>query len=225
MAAFSRSAGWALERYLRRIAPAVCLEGTDEAEAAWQTLRGDCPNRRFLLYYWTEAGLPLMLYGFRRDGLLGRDLAFVHDETLGGRVTADVLRRLGRDRLALRHRRPGTLARDVGKLARATAPIGMAVDGRGPYGHVGAPFARLARQAEVIAVPLGVRVRHASKLRLAGPVALPRRGTEITFSLGRPIDCRLAGDDLRGRLQAELDSASASESMRRGVSRVATAGG
>lgn len=224
MAAFSRSAGWALERYLRRVGPAVRFEGADAVEAAWQKLRGDRPDRRFLLYYWTEAGLPLMLYGCRRDGLLGRDLAFVHDETLGGRITADVLRRLGQDRLPLRHRRPGTLARDVRKLARSTASLGMAVDGRGPYGEVGEPFARLVRQSAFVAVPLGVRVRNASTLRLAGPVVLPRGGTEITFALGHPVDGSLDVDDLRERLQRALESASSGGGMRLGATRVATAG-
>ncbi len=178
-----------------------------------------------MLYYWTEAGLPLMLYGSREEGLLGRDLAFVHDDTLGGRVTADVLRRLGRRAWLLRHRHAGPLARDLGRLIRSSESIGIAVDGRGPYGHVGAEFARLAERCEAVSVPLGIRLTPAVRLRLAGPVQLPRAGAELTLSVGAPIDCAVDSRTLRSRLQRGLEVASSMAGTRSGVlTRAASAG-
>ncbi|MDG2307365.1 MAG: hypothetical protein P8R42_22490 [Candidatus Binatia bacterium] len=206
------------------MAPVVRLEGVEPAEAAWQKLRQDSPNRHFILYYWIEGALPLMLYGCRGGGLLGRDLAFVCDETLSGGIAADVLRRLGWEHMLLRHRRPGTLARDVGKLVRATGSIGIAVDGRGPYREVGSSFARLARQSEAIAVPLGIRVRGSLSLPLPGPVAIPRKGTQVDLALGQPVDCSLEVADLLERLQSALDSASSAQRPRGDAARVVAAG-
>ncbi len=222
--AFSRSVGGALHAYLRRVAPGVRFGGAPVAEAAWGELLRARPDRRIFLYYWTEAGLPLMLYGCREDGVLGRDLAFVHDETVGGRVTADVVRRLGRDGWPLRHRSQGELARDVAKLIGSSKSIGIAVDGRGPYGRVGPEFPRLAARCEAIAVPLGIRTMGGARLRLAGPVHVPRRGTEVALALGAPIDCAVASDDLVERLQVGLEAASSAAGGVDAVARAAGAG-
>ena len=202
--------GWlaaALLAYLRSVAGSTRPVGAADAARAWADL--EAGGRRLFLYYWTETGIPLILWGCMENLRLDRELAFVHDETLGGRVTGEVVRRLGRAGWPLRHARPGTRARDVGRLIASSTSIGMAVDGRGPYRQVGAAFARLVERAGAVAVPLAIHASRSVRLHLGGPLDLPRRGTALAVRFGSPIDCTLAHQDLRARLQSELEAASA----------------
>lgn len=201
-----RGAAGLLAAGLEQFARGPALRGAETVQAAWDEIGRAHPGRRRILYYWTEAGLPLMLYGFRNGSWLGRDLVIVHDETLGGRVTAALVRRMGRPLWRLRHRRQGEMARDLGGLIRDGRPVALAVDGRGPYGSVGPEFARFVAGCDAIAVPLGVRMESSVRLRLTGPIRLPRRGAEVELLLGEPLDSRNPSGDLRGALEEALEA-------------------
>lgn len=184
------------------------LVGHDGLARAWSDVRASTPGRRRIVYYWTEADVPLIVYERLEGGALGEDLTFVHDRTIGGRLARELLERDGRRVFELRHAHPGRLARDVGDLARSRWDFGIAVDGRGPYGRVHPGVARIAAQCEAVVVPLGVAWRRSVSVRLSGPLRLPRPGATISVKLGAPLDARAEGPLDRG-MQRNLDRACA----------------
>lgn len=194
--------------YVRSVAPSVGLVGHDALARAWSEIQATTLGRRRIVYYWTEADVPLIIYERREGGALGEDLTFVHDRTIGGRLARELLERDGRRVFELRHAHPGRLARDVGELARSSWDFGIAVDGRGPYGRVHPGVARIAAQCEAVVVPLGVAWRRSLSVRLSGPLQLPRRGAAISVMLGAPLDARTEAG-LDRSMQRNLDRACA----------------
>lgn len=183
-------AGPILARWVRASAPRHPALGTHAAHEELEATRSAHPGRRLLLYYWIEDVLPIILTDTRRRGESGdwaRDVRFVCDDTIGGRVAERLLAGLGRQTMRLRWKNPMERIRDLQTILRSGTPMGIAVDGHGPYGRVGEAFSRLASSSQAIAVPLAAvpaRVRH---VRANALLAMPRRRSPIAIALGDPI--------------------------------------
>lgn len=219
----------ALDAHLRRVASTARAVGADAARARLRALHEELGGRRVLLFYWIEDALPLMLGARLAENLLQSEIAFIRDETIGGRIAAGMLERAGRPVRGLRTSPLAARARDVQELIRDPGWLGIAVDGRGPYRRVGRPFARLAARRDGFAVPLAARVDRAWTVRAGAPLRVPRRGTAVTVRFGEAILCRPGADAtlLQRLLQEALDEtgAAAERALRAGDAHAATASG
>lgn len=216
-----------LDGHLRRVARTARAVDAEAARARLRTLHEDLGGSRVLLFYWIEDALPLMLGARLAEDFLRSEIAFIRDETVGGRITSGMLERAGRPVRDLRTSPPAARARDVQDLIRDPGWLGIAVDGRGPYRRVGLPFARLAARRDGFAIPLAARVDRAWTVRAGAALRIPRRGTAVTVRFGEPIPCRPGADAtlLQRLLQDGLDEtvAAAERALRGGVARAASA--
>ena len=217
----------ALDGHLRRVAATAYAVDAEASRARLRALHEDLGGRRVLLFYWIEDALPLMLGARLAEDLLRSEIAFIRDETIGGRITSGMLERTGRPVRDLRTTPAAARTRDVQDLICDPGWLGIAVDGRGPYRRVGRPFARLAARRDGFAIPLAARVDRAWTVRAGATLRIPRRGTSVTVRFGEPILCRSGADAtlLQLVLQQGLDEtvAAADRALRGGVARAATA--
>lgn len=201
--------GRALYRRLAAVAPTVRVLGAEGARARFAAARDMAPNRRVFLYYWIEDAVPLMLYALRDDGIVDGRLRFVCDDTLGGRVVAEAVARLGHEQQPLRLTNQALRVRDVQSLILEGSAIGIAADGRGPYRFVSAEMARLVRRCEAVALPLAVQADRSFRLWARATVFLPRANARLAVAAGEPVAASPDGRDLRSRLQEGLAGAGA----------------
>jgi lysophospholipid acyltransferase (LPLAT)-like uncharacterized protein len=135
-----------------------------------------------------------------------RNLQFVVDDSIGGRLSTGLIRELGHEILWLRRSSLGQRARDVQELIRSNQPIGIAVDTRGPYGRVQPSLPRLAARCGVPLVPVVARLSRAFPIWRRPWMGVPLPGTLLSFAVGDPV----RGDDSPEgvlRLQASLERA------------------
>lgn len=203
-------AGPILVRWVRAAAPRHPVLGDREARERLEAALSAHPGRRLVLYYWIEDVLPMVLTDTRFRGGSGhwaRGVRFVCDDTIGGRVAERLLAGLGRETVRLRWKNPMERIRDLQSILRSGSPLGIAVDGHGPYGRVGEGFARLASSARAVALPLAAvpaRVRH---LRANALLAVPRRSSPIAIALGDPIAAPAEGTPATSVFEAGLGRA------------------
>jgi hypothetical protein len=180
------------------VADSVQVVGLDAAAERVRRLDGT----RVFYCYWIEDALPLMLIESVRPHDLDPELAFVCDDTFGGRLTAAALAQLGRRVLPLRVSDAALRIRDVQGILRGSGSVGLAVDGRGPYGRVGRSLVSLIRNAEALAMPVAARAFPARSLRLRARLSVPRRGCRLGLVCGEPLCLQ---HDAAPALQAALD--------------------
>ena len=206
----SRSAaliGGALAAYVRRSARRVEPIGADTAMASLRAVRAAYPGRKIVLFYWIEDILPMMVIDRQQDARAGwsRDIEFICDDTYGGRVTECLLQSLGRRTLFLHRTKPVQRIRDLQAIVRSKAPMGITVDGGGPYGRVGAAFARLLDRTGAIAVPMSAVAARAWHVRLRAILSVPHPRTAVALTIGEPITEIGADDAGIARLQDALE--------------------
>jgi hypothetical protein len=183
--------GGAAATYLRAIAPKVTVAaGASMSLASLRAVRDRHPDRKLVVFYWIRDVLPMMLVDWKQRLATSdpsEDIQFVCDDSYGGRVAESVLRRLGRRTQALRWQRPLERIRDVQRILRSKAPMGIAVDGHGPYGQVGETFARLLSGSATLAVPVSAVARPSWVMPLRSRLLLPAPRAMASLSLGAPI--------------------------------------
>ena len=182
--------GAILARRVRQVAGSVEILGLERARGRLDAAREEFPGRKLVLFYWIEDVLPMMVTDAGARGLLApgaEEFRFVCDDSFGGRVAEALLSRLGRRTLLLRRRRPGERIRDLQRILRSREPMGIAVDGHGPYGRVGDAFPRLVESADACAVPLAAVADRAARVRLRALLAVPARRSRIAVEVGAPV--------------------------------------
>ncbi|MFM7142323.1 MAG: hypothetical protein ACKO2K_10480, partial [Alphaproteobacteria bacterium] len=168
----------------------VEVVGADAARARLDAVRDAHPGRKLVVFYWIEDVLPMMVADVRAGGLLGTGadaFRFACDDSLGGRVAESLLGRLGRRTLSLRWRSPGDRVRDLQRILRSSEPMGIAVDGHGPYGRVGDAFPRLVESARAIAVPVAAIADRSSWVWARAMLAVPRHGARLAVAVGEAV--------------------------------------
>ena len=188
--ALATVAGALLAARVRSIAGSVEVLGAAGARSRIEEARASFPGRKLVLFYWIEDVLPMMVADVHAGGLLDAgagEIRFACDDSLGGRVAESLLSRLGRRTLLLRWRRPAERIRDLQRILRSKEPMGIAVDGHGPYGRVGDAFPRMVESAGACAVPVAVVADRATRVRARALLAVPRRGARIAVAVGPPI--------------------------------------
>ena len=207
MPSLARTIGRATAGYLRVVGRSTRIAGADAARERLAALHAG--GRKVVLVYWTEEILPLVLAAWKADVRLGPgddDIEFMCDDSLGGRITAEVLARFGRRARIIHWSQSAARVRDVQELLRTDSPLGLAVDGTGPWGRVLPSIPRLIQRCGGVAVPI-VAVGNFSFLRIRARLALPRPGGRLACAVGDPIE--LADDlpDAAQALAAGLDRA------------------
>jgi hypothetical protein len=201
-------AGIGVARYLRRIARNVQVLENSEDGVEVATLRARFAGRRLVFCYWIEDILPLLLAGLARGSSLRsvmKDVEFLCDDSLGGRTTVAILDRLGRKWRLLHWFEHRARVQDIQELIRYDNPIGIAVDGHGPYGNVGSSFARLLEKQEAVAVPIGAQARPSWSVRLRARLSVPRPSSKVAVVSGSALDATVGTKVLREALQESLD--------------------
>jgi len=196
-------------RHLQKIAGGSEILGVqDVAVRLTEVLKS--PHKRVVLYYRIEDVLPLALV-FCASGaeLAGPilEVEFLCDDTYGGRVSASLLTEIGLTARFIHWSSLGARAQDVHQLIRSPAPLGLAVDGHGPYGMVGRSFSRFLKRTGAVAVPLAAGVSSAWHLRIRAPIVLPRHGTRVCVGVGDLVRADSGDEEFRVALQRALDAA------------------
>lgn len=208
---FAAAIGALLAARVRRLAASVEVVGADRARARLEGARAAFPGCKIVLFYWIEDVLPMMVADVRVRGLLAAgtgEIRFVCDDSVGGRVAESLLSRLGRRTLLLHRRSPAERLRDLQRILRSKEPMGIAVDGHGPYGRVGDAFPRMVESARACAVPLSVVADRGARVRLRALLSVPSARARIALEVGEPIGPESARCGA-GPFQAALDDARA----------------
>jgi len=203
----ARAIGSAIHRRLAAVAPSARREGLEEARTRLATFVRAAAGRRLFLAYWLEDVLPLMLYGCLGDKVVEGPLRFVCDDTAGGKITAEILTRMGQSHAPLRLGNDAVRVRDVQRLIVEPSVIGIAVDGRGPYRLVGRESARLVQRCDAVVLPLAIRVDRAWTIWPRPRIRLPRPRTSLVVVAGDPVEPGRDLDALRARMQSALETA------------------
>jgi hypothetical protein len=147
-------------------------------------------GRRVVFGYWTEDILPLLLALSTCDLRLGSkelDLEYLCDDTLGGLITAEVVRRFDRRVRILHAGHSMARVRDLQAIIRSPDSLGVAVDGTGPWGRVLPTIPRLIRECGGLAVPMAA-VGDFSYVRVRTRLAVPRPRGRLACVIGEEID-------------------------------------
>lgn len=203
-------AGRVLAAWVRATAGSHVVLGAAECRRRFEEARAAHPGRKVVLYYWIEDVLPMILSDQQGRGAAGDwagEVQFVCDDTIGGRVAERLLAGLGRRTLRLRWKNPMERIRDLQVILRSDTPMGIAVDGHGPYGRVGDPFARLVASARAVALPLSAAAGRARRVRANALLAVPRRRSPIAVGIGRALVAEGGSEPGAAALQAALDDA------------------
>jgi lysophospholipid acyltransferase (LPLAT)-like uncharacterized protein len=206
----------ALWRYLRLIGPTVrsSLEmPVGSGSDPWRCFRDlviEDRRKPHFLALWTTDHLNLLTLAFVRGQFAGiaRHLAFLVDDSLGGRVVAGVLQKQSLHSVFIRHADPAGRLRDLRALVELNAPLVLVVDGHGPYYQVGTGIASLAKAVRGVVWPCAARTYAPllipnSKVR----VELPRPFSTIAVALAPPIVAETVGNasELADSLRMHLD--------------------
>ncbi len=194
---------------LHRRAKCARPAGGEAARDRLADVRRRFPGRKVVFFYWQQDVLGLFVLARAPGavtGLLG-DVELACDDTFGGRVTVSVLRRLGGRWCRLSRSNLVERARDLQAIVRSPEPMGIAVDGNGPYGRVGREFSRLLTRCRAVAVPVAVECDRWVSVRARARMKLPCRDASVALGLGETIDGGSSVTDLHSRLEAGLAEA------------------
>jgi hypothetical protein len=209
-----------VSRRFARIAESIQLFAVADAWQRLAAVTSRWPNRKVLMCYFTEQ-MPILFVGLAsvryRVGTLPpsffTDIRVVRDDSIGGRLSAELLVRNGVTPLSLRWRSAAARAADLKEIIRVPRPIAIGVDSHGPYGQVGPAFARLVRRCDAVVIPVGIAADRTHRIRLRAPLAIPRVGARIAFAIGDPIDDPASGElasSIARSIHAARDAAQAS---------------
>lgn len=210
----------AIASSFRRRAAVLQVVGDEQAASSLEALfRAETPFAP-VVYYWQRDVISLFLLGTSnsRLGALLRELEYVCDDSFGGRVTAELLRRLG-GRPRCVHRGWSTeRLRELHRMLRSSTPIGIAIDGHGPYGVVRDEVGRLLSGARAVAVPVAVAASRSVPLHLRAVMLLPRRDARIAVTVGERVDVARVRDDAAAQMDGALRRAAEAARFQIGVS-------
>jgi hypothetical protein len=146
-----------------------------------------------IVCYWIEDAFLLILadYWLRtRSQERLPEFRPVCDDTFGGSVTKFLLEALGRKATTLRRHKGAERIADLQQIIRSRASIGIAVDGHGPYGRVGASFCRFAERCSALIIPIAARARFCLTPRLRARIAVPAPRIPVAVAVAAPISVR-----------------------------------
>ncbi len=192
----------------RAVAEGATVLGAAAARGCLDAARSAHPARKTILFYWIEDVLPMMVMDIRAREVLGGEteaFRFVCDDTFGGCVAESLLSRLGRRTLLLRRQRPAERIRDLQRIMRSIEPMGIAVDGHGPYGRVGEAFPRLVESAGAVALPVSVVADRSHRIWARASLLVPGRGATLAIAVGDPLPASAVGSGAEP-FQAALDA-------------------
>lgn len=198
--------------HLRAVARTAVPVGFEAAAERLRAIGAAHPGRKLIFCWWMEQALVQMaaLHVARGPGGYGLpsigETEFACDEYYGGQLTAEVLARAGATPVDLRWTRPAARAQDLRAIIRSARPLGIAVDGHGPYGRVGPAFARLVMRCGAVAVPLAAWPSRSRQVRIRVALAVPRRRTRLALVVGEPIAAEGSPAELAGRIQSGLEA-------------------
>lgn len=191
----------AIAAWLEKVSEGVDLYEARSIADVVRRRSGAC--RRSVFYYFNAdaVGLAVALLRLRRLGeAVYQELEIVHDESFGGIVTAGLVTTFGGRTRLLRRRYSADRAVDMLGLLRSTWSLAIAVDGRGPYGIVGEPFASFVRRSGAAAIPVAASISRGWRLPVRAPIRVPSRRGAIALSIGEPIDHGASSATLAERL-------------------------
>lgn len=183
-----RVLGRVLTPAFRELGTGLRIVGIDEAIEAVATLHAT--GRKLVFYHWSQDEGARLALAARPGMALGADVAYVADDTFGGRVGSEILRRLGRSTFLLRQSRVPTMMSDLRTIIATDSHISISADGRGPYFLVNPNLPRLVRSMGALAVPVRVLVSSSLvALRRPWPLVLPRPRSSVSVQIGQAIEC------------------------------------
>lgn len=179
-----------IARRMRRVGIGVRIVGEIEAAGRLARVLASPSVPRVAVFYWNSDALALSVVVGRRESALqraGSSVEILCDDSLGGRVSRELLGLLGVASRGLRWANEGERAQDLRAVFRSSTSFGLAVDGHGPYHQVGAAFPRLVHRCGAVAVPLAVVAGATWRIPGRAPLVMPKSGATISVELGEPI--------------------------------------
>jgi hypothetical protein len=171
------------------------IVGEEAAKAHLSGLRASCGSRSVVFFHWSEDEVPRLVASRRLGWGLGNDVAYVTDDTIGGRLGSEVLSRFGHRTVPFRASHPASRIEDARRLIRELGSLSISADARGPYRIVSRSLPQLVRSRRAIAVPVSVLSSRSIRLRRPGPIVLPLPGAQLAIALGSPV---VTGDQCGG---------------------------
>lgn len=214
----SSAAGAILWKYLRVVGPTlrcVLKVPRSEIQDPLEALRASvfsASTRPAFVALWTTDHINLLAFAFAATELkqIARDLAFLVDDSLGGRIVKEVLKRENLTYISIRTTDAAGRLKDLRALLELRTPLVLVVDGHGPYFEVGTGLLTLAKMLEGAIWPCAARARRSllvpnAKVRLQ----LPTFFSELAVTLGDPIMCRPedSAADLASILRRRMEAA------------------
>lgn len=172
---------------IRSVAAKIQVFGDEVVNEQLAHIRGRYSPRSLLFFHWSEDEVPRLIVAQRLGAGLGKDVSYVTDDTVGGRVGARLLATLGHQTVPLRISRPAQRLRDTRRILCTKGSLSISADGRGPYGTINRGLPQLALRRDAVAVPVSVVASRALRLRRPAPVTLPLPGARLAIAIGSPI--------------------------------------
>lgn len=162
-------------------------EGVEAAEEGIRAIREQFRGQPILFYHWSEDELSRLVFARLVGRGFGADVAYVCDDTWGGRIGAAILRKEGRRAITFRASHPTFRIEDMRALIREPGPLSISADGRGPYGHVNPSLPKLIRRRSGLAVPVSVQASRSLLLFHPAHLRIPSPGAQLAIAIGAPI--------------------------------------
>jgi lysophospholipid acyltransferase (LPLAT)-like uncharacterized protein len=129
------------------------------------------------------------------------------DDTAGGRITCELLARLGIGSRRISFTDSAQRLEDIRGLLREKPQLGIAADSHGPYREVSAGLARFLKTYGGVVRPMSVWCDRGIPIFHQIRMLLPLPYSALTLGIGQPIDLRTSSlrvGDLREQLQRSL---------------------
>ena len=193
--------------WLRRAAEGAVVRAPGVADAVREASSG-CRRTVFYYYNCDAFALAVAVLNLQRLGEAGyRELQVVHDESFGGCLTAGLVRAFGAHARLLRRQKAADRAADLREMLRTDWNIAIAVDGHGPYGSVGEPFARFVDRFGACAIPVAASMSRGWRVPVRAPMCVPSRGGIVSVATGGSLQGAPSKAVLASALNAAKNSA------------------
>lgn len=215
----------AIANSVRRLAIAVHVVEEEQAARALEAALSAPMPFAPVIYYWQRDVLLLLVLGISSSQLrpLLRRVEYICDDSFGGRVTAELLRRLGGYPRLIHRAWSVDRLRDLRRMLRSRTPIGIAIDGHGPYGVVREEVGRLFSGARAVAVPIAAAATRTIPMYVRAIMLLPRRQARIAVSVGAPVDLTCTRRESSGQMELALRRTTQAARLQIGVSMMSRA--
>lgn len=213
--------GTTLHYYLKAVGPTldvrfvlptahVPLKDVSRLRTFLSTLEGDRP---LIFATWISDHINLLSVAYASPDFLQLATSFHYfaDDSFGGLTVQSALRWIDGKVLPLSDRDPAQRLKVLRSVLDIRPSAFLAVDGRGPYFHVGTGLVNLSRTMGAPIVPCSIRASRSITIASGSKVVVPLRGSSITVSFAETI----ATGSFSGGGSAERVAEDIAEQLRR----------